>query len=151
MSEERRWRAEERAEFAEAVRQAVSAQLTKALVERDEERFRVLAFLHRHTILATLDRPAPVNTPITMQDVRLMAGEGKLSGADVLAACNAILRQRGAAPPAPVGEDEVGRALYEQWVAENSEDDWVGWNHLPDKETWRARARAAIAAMQGMG
>jgi len=32
--------------------------------------------------------------PITMQDVRLCAGEGKLSAATVLQACNAVIRQR---------------------------------------------------------
>jgi hypothetical protein len=35
-----------------------------------------------------------VDKPITMSDVRLAAGEGKLSAHDVLAAVNAILRQR---------------------------------------------------------
>lgn len=42
---------------------------------------------------------------ITMSDVRLAAGEGKLSAHDVLAACNAVLRTRqGGADPtsAPV-------------------------------------------------
>ncbi len=32
--------------------------------------------------------------PITMQDVRLVAGEGRLDAATVLAACNAVLRGR---------------------------------------------------------
>jgi hypothetical protein len=32
--------------------------------------------------------------PITMQDVRLFAGEGKLRAVDVLSACNAVLRDR---------------------------------------------------------
>lgn len=40
--------------------------------------------------------------PITMQDVRLRAGEGPLAPHDVLAAVNAVLRSRASAPP--VGE-----------------------------------------------
>ena len=36
--------------------------------------------------------------PITMQDVRLRTGEGKLSATDVLAACNAELAARARAP-----------------------------------------------------
>lgn len=32
--------------------------------------------------------------PITMSEVRLCAGEGKLAAHDVLAACNAVLRMR---------------------------------------------------------
>lgn len=40
--------------------------------------------------------------PITMQDVRLAIGEGKLTPADVLAGCNAELEQR-ARMAAPVG------------------------------------------------
>lgn len=46
----------------------------------------------------------------------------------------------------PDAEERAARALYEHWVAENIEDDWAGWEMLGDKETWRSRAKAAIAA-----
>lgn len=42
--------------------------------------------------------------PITMQDVRLAVGEGKLSNADVLAGCNAEMRRRGLIRPTPPRE-----------------------------------------------
>lgn len=57
--------------------------------------------------------------PITMQDVRLHVGEGKLTASDVLAGVNAVLRTRGrtslqkaqttAAPPSPrvPSEEEI--------------------------------------------
>ncbi len=52
--------------------------------------------------------------------------------------------------PAQIRRDaveRVARALYEHWVSESVEDDWVGWERLRDKETWRGRALAAIAAL----
>lgn len=46
------------------------------------------------TVTAGGTSPLPM-TPITMQDIRLVAGEGKLPAWAVLDAVNAILRQRG--------------------------------------------------------
>ena len=50
------------------------------------------------------------------------------------------------AAPKVAGVEEAARALYEHWIAENIEDDWMGWERLPGKETWRSRARAALSA-----
>ena len=44
--------------------------------------------------------------------------------------------------------ERVARALYEHWVAENFNEEWASWDRLGDKETWRDRARAAIAALR---
>lgn len=57
-------------------------------------------------------REAQEPVQITMQDVRLMAGEGPLTAKDTLAAVNAHLRRlhRHTAPPAPAGEIERLRA-----------------------------------------
>lgn len=43
--------------------------------------------------------------------------------------------------------DRAARALYEQWTEESLEDDWIAWERLPDKETWRDRARAVFKAV----
>lgn len=53
-----------------------------------------------------------LSRPITMQDVRLAAGEGKLSAADVLTGCNAELRRRAAlsAPAEARGDQPEGEA-----------------------------------------
>lgn len=40
---------------------------------------------------AEIDR---LRKPLTMSDIRLVAGEGKLTAHDVLAAANAVLRRR---------------------------------------------------------
>ena len=42
-----------------------------------------------------------LRAPITMQDIRLCAGEGKLSAATVLQATNAVLRMRSSLRPKP--------------------------------------------------
>jgi hypothetical protein len=44
---------------------------------------------------------ARLRAPITMQDIRLCAGEGKLSAATVLQATNAVLRMRSSLRPKP--------------------------------------------------
>lgn len=52
-------------------------------------------------------RVAELEKPITMQDVRLCAGEGKLSASTVLQAVNAILNRRAAAFHAKIGGGET--------------------------------------------
>lgn len=42
-----------------------------------------------------VEKRKELRKPITMSDIRLVAGEGKLSASDVLAAANAVLRTRG--------------------------------------------------------
>lgn len=44
--------------------------------------------------------------------------------------------------------ERVGSALYAEWVASLVDEEFVEWRLLPDKETWLARARAAIEAMR---
>ena len=50
--------------------------------------------LSRHEIITLLTEIERLRAPITMQDIRLCAGEGKLSAATVLQAVNAILGRR---------------------------------------------------------
>jgi hypothetical protein len=51
--------------------------------------------------------------------------------------------------PQGLGEDEVDRAakgLFEDWVAEDFNEEYCSWEQLPDKVTWRRRARAALTS-----
>ncbi len=67
-------------------------------------------------------REAQEPIQITMQDVRLMAGEGPLSAKDTLAGVNAHLRMlhRRTAPPSPAPAGEVERLREALGVAEQS-------------------------------
>lgn len=70
--------------------------LAAALENEHIEKRAALALLNAAVgIVAALERDVK-NTarPITMQDVRLAVGEGKLTPADVLNGCNAELRRR---------------------------------------------------------
>jgi hypothetical protein len=50
--------------------------------------------------------------------------------------------------PTPERVERVARALYQDWVNEHiGLAEFSGWDQLADKDTWRGRARAAIAAM----
>lgn len=42
--------------------------------------------------------------------------------------------------------ERAAKALFEDWVAEDCNEEYCSWEQLPDKETWRRRARAALAA-----
>lgn len=69
--------------------------------------------------LVTASRPS---RKITMSDVRLVAGEGKLSAHDVLAAVNAHLRIH------PIGPDEAAiRADERERCAKIADDRWREW------------------------
>ncbi|MDB5707836.1 MAG: hypothetical protein JWN66_4952 [Sphingomonas bacterium] len=57
----------------------------------------------------------------------------------------------GALSPPPEGvREEIARALYEHWVAEDFDNEYAPWELLGDKATWLARAEA-ILSIRGVG
>jgi len=60
---------------------------------------------HARGFREAIEAAAKVAAPITMSDIRLCAGEGKLTAHTVLDAANAVLRQRARAlPPDHIGD-----------------------------------------------
>lgn len=43
--------------------------------------------------------------------------------------------------------ERVAKALYEDFVADDFTNEYAPWTALPDKDTWRKRARVALSAM----
>lgn len=85
--------------------------------------------------------------PITMHDIRLHAGEGKLSAHDVLAAANAVMRSRtrdavrAAAPPpllaapAPVEGLPEGCPETAMWGSYHGHPDYMKSHHAGNSKT----------------
>lgn len=98
-------------------------------------------------------REAQEAIQITMQDVRLMAGEGPLSAKDTLAGVNAYLRMlhrhRRIAPPspAPAGEVERLRAAIKRQV-ENI-DRWRETGEPASPEESKSIYEQLVAALNG--
>jgi hypothetical protein len=101
--------------------------------------------------------------PLTMQDVRLMAGEGELSAVDVLAACNAVLRTdpRYATPPAPgedvvlVARDELARirasmCLLQQNSEGCAQNHYGGDHEIHGMPGWLADTERDVQALTAM-
>ncbi len=84
--------------------------------------------------------------PITMQDVRLAAGEGKLSAHDVLNAVNAILRNRVQPGRSPSREEwmNVSSELAAEFM--NIDGPWCR-GHLDMHEVWAALMGTQYAAL----
>lgn len=89
--------------------------------EWQHERVLIISALRTSAHTGDLAQSAP--KPISMQDVRLVAGEGKLAAATVLDACNAIIRQRKVHSPDNCGRECQYYDYFEMlwsWFADES-------------------------------